>query len=491
MFCRHHFFLFGAILLLYFVYSFLKDRQNKTALISGACLLAGLMMILSPITLRNIIIGKDFVISNYNASYSFYSGNSPDYEKMVDGGYDISNFLGWEYAIREPYREAGHWLRCSEYSKYFYKKAFKFIAEHPIRWMKLMVKKFYVFWSGFERVEIGNYIYSYFEYSPLLAFLVGGKWIYYPFGIIGPLSIIGMALSTKNNWKTMLLTVMAISCMVLDILQTSSPRYRIAVVPFLIISASYTLYWWLQNIRDKRWTKDLFLSVTFFLILVPLCNIPPLTPLTPTSKAVIALKKAWGYVRAKDTPKAIEEMEKSIEFYPEKADYRLYKQLAGLYAKEKKTDKAIFTYERAIKVYPDDFQIRIDLAKFLEGKGKTDRAISEYNAAIDSKKLGPKSYIDSCYSVGMLYSRKKDYKSAIKAFNSVVSRGKNDKRYRQDVINARYKLIEIYEMTAAYDKAVSEYKELSKLDPNNYLLKERAKELSGKQPDPKPAPPKR
>lgn len=474
---RHHFFLFGVVVVIYLITDFFKNKDNKAIVTYIICMLSGLILIISPITLRNIIVGKDFVLIGYVEGISFWHGNNPDYEKL----WDRAAGFGWEEILQMPFQEMklSRPLKPSDMSRFFTHQALKFIREHPFEWLKLTAKKTCIFFSGYETMSDSD-IYSYREYSPLVAMLVGEKWILYPFGIVCPLAIIGVALSARNNRKASLLTAMIISASYLDILLAVQSRYRTATVPFFIIAAAYAL-WWYKNTVKSGQKRALLVSAASFVILVFLCNMYN-PEMSDVNKARIYYKKAHGYLMMKDTVKAIAEVKKAIAVYPENPSSRLHLTLADLYKRQKEMDKAASEYESAVLKDPKNARTHIDLARIFELKNEIDKAIVEYKKAI-ALPLSPDNQMSTHFQLGRLYKKKMFYNDAVKEFQFLISH-QGLAKYQKPVGLSYINLAEIYEISGKKDSAISMYEQALRLDPENSLLKNKIETLrQGKTPN--------
>jgi len=124
--------------------------------------------------------------------------------------------------------------------KWYFREAFKYIANNPIEWGKIMLRKFLIFWHGYEFEPNNNIDYIRSHSSVLritLSKLFG--FFYFPFGIVAPFALVGIILSLKNNYrfdkKLMLFYFCLISYISAVIIFLVKARYRISVVPIFII----------------------------------------------------------------------------------------------------------------------------------------------------------------------------------------------------------------------------------------------------------------
>lgn len=460
---RHHFFLFGLSLAVYLAIKFLRKKE-RVFLIYLICFILGFIITISPITIRNIVVGKDIVVIGYVSGVAFWHGNNPDFEELRDKAYGF----GWKKILDMAFTEGGV-KKPSEASRFFFKKALKFMHEEPWEYLKLQFRKLYNFWYGYETMGDDD-IYAYRPYSPLLAVLVGEGAIFYPFGVIGPLCIIGMILSTRKTRETLLLTVMILTCMFLDVYLVIQSRYRISTVPFMLIPASYTLWWWWQEVKHRNFQKKFFMTITLFVILLIAFNFPR-PKFNRVNVARVYYKMAGGYYARGNIDACIDGLEKAWAVYPDNPEAMIPQRLAFMYEKMKKNPgKAISYYQKAVKLEPANANTRLGLANIYCRDGKISEALFEYNTALQLR-LSPDQQMLTHFNLGTIYKQLKDYRNAMMHFMFVESHAIGNARYRSNEIAARYNLAELYENTGRNSLAMQEYEKLSELNPNDHLVK--------------------
>jgi hypothetical protein len=80
------------------------------------------------------------------------------------------------------------------------------------------------------------------------------------FGLVATLALIGIGLSLRLWRRCLLLYLTIFSLMASCVIIFISARYRLSIIPFLIIFASFSLYWWFKKIKEKK-VGFLFLSI--------------------------------------------------------------------------------------------------------------------------------------------------------------------------------------------------------------------------------------
>ncbi|MEW6097288.1 MAG: glycosyltransferase family 39 protein [bacterium] len=220
---------------------------KKRFIIAGFFIILGTTLTISPVTIRNYIYSGKFIPLTTTGTITFWVGNNED----AEGIYYIP-----------PYADN---LKGEEGDSFWTRDAIRFIKEKPHKYLWLLYKKFALFWSGYE-IPDNDIVYSRFEkFSPLLRLML-------QFGFIASLGIMGVLLSLmKLNKKVFLLFLVIFGYMGAILLFFVMARFRVPVVPYLTIFAGYTIYFWYQNIRGKKY-KPLIISFVIFCFICAFVN---------------------------------------------------------------------------------------------------------------------------------------------------------------------------------------------------------------------------
>jgi hypothetical protein len=144
---------------------FRKKKPLKIMATYAAWSLLGSILIISPVTLRNMIAGGDLVLISSQGGINFYIGNN----KNADGVSAIFYKEDWQYRDFQlmAEKETGRSLKASKISNFYYRKGIEFYLENPGQGLKLLVKKLYLFWNRFE-LSNNQDIYFFRRYSSLM-----------------------------------------------------------------------------------------------------------------------------------------------------------------------------------------------------------------------------------------------------------------------------------------------------------------------------------
>ena len=222
----------------------------------AAAFLVGAVLAIAPVTLRNFVVGGDAVLISYNSGINFYIGNNSRYEETV------AIRPGWEWdALAARPRQAGL-ERPSRQSAFFWGEAWREIRSDPADYLRLLARKLFQLGHG-EEIGRNQPIYFHRNESSLLAALLwkhGG--IAFPFGIAGPLALSGLLLALRNRREPLpALYIITYGAGVIAFFITA--RYRLPMVPVLLLFAAHAAHWTAGALRRRQWgAAALVLGIT-------------------------------------------------------------------------------------------------------------------------------------------------------------------------------------------------------------------------------------
>jgi tetratricopeptide (TPR) repeat protein len=233
-------------LLGYVLWKYVRTKANIVR-----CAISLLIAFLIPIlvvTVRNALVGEDFVLLASQGGINFYIGNNPLSNGCTPSVPEAGG-VAWENRNVEYIAQhaLGHPLRPSEVSAYWYAKGWEFIRNEPLAAMQLLLRKFYLFWS---HTEIPNNLsyYSFEHSSLLLRILPIGFWL------IGPLGLAGAMLAWKEPRARLLLLFLLLYSLVM-IAFFVCDRFRLPVIPLLCIFTGYAVHRVSVSLTERRWSS--------------------------------------------------------------------------------------------------------------------------------------------------------------------------------------------------------------------------------------------
>jgi len=336
----------------------------RRSLSAPALLLLGSALVITPVALRNWAVGDDLVLISHNAGINFYIGNNPDYERTTN----IRPGREWTELVETPEREAGIDLPSAK-SRYFLARAWDYIAAQPLNYLGLLAHKAYLFARG---DEIPRNLDPYFarNNSQLLSLLLWKYGLAFPFGLVGPLALIGLYTfyripqSRAPEGRLLLLFLACYALSVILFFVTS--RYRLPTTPVLLLLAGCgaRALWQLPRLT--------LLALPLLLIL---CNVA--TGAMNTEGDVHEHYWLGHAYEQKGMPaNAARHYRKASELDPAFGDPLL--NLAAIHGEAERFGKAAEQYRRYLDHRPDDHEVRFLLGNVLLLARRYDRAAQAY-----------------------------------------------------------------------------------------------------------------
>jgi 4-amino-4-deoxy-L-arabinose transferase-like glycosyltransferase len=219
---------------------------------ASAWVAAGSVLAIAPVTLHNWSLGDDPVLLTWNAGPNFFIGNGPHADGIYQAppryrgevlGVNVPQQLSMFRRIAET--ERGRALRPSEVSAFWMEQTWREIRERPGRWSALMLNKLYFAVSSFEVPNNRSIAFSR-RFSQLLQLPLPG------FGVVLPLALVGMALSRRRWREHGLLLGFCAAHLAALLAFFITARYRLVVVPVLIVYAGGALVFLARDLRARR-----------------------------------------------------------------------------------------------------------------------------------------------------------------------------------------------------------------------------------------------
>jgi tetratricopeptide (TPR) repeat protein len=299
------------IVLVFVPVAFWVNKPSWRPLLRRSLLLfGGALVAIAPVLVRNYVIGHDFVPIASQGGVNFYIGNNPksDGRTAVVPGTRWDWWGGYQDAIRLAETEEGRTLRPSEVSNYYFAKGLRFVFGSPAESVPLMARKLALFWAGGERAN-NKYIYFFWHQSGMSKVPLPGFWL------IAPLGLAGMVLLWRRRRGLALLYIFIITYMVGVVAFFVNARFRLPVVPVLIVFAAYAACRFVALLRSHgagRLKTALLLALCFAVVDADFLHFRE-NKVYADSISHYTLGNA--YLKEKRTDLAMREYEKALEVY--------------------------------------------------------------------------------------------------------------------------------------------------------------------------------
>jgi tetratricopeptide (TPR) repeat protein len=443
--------------------------------------LMGIVLIISPVTVRNSMLGEKFVLISSNGGINFYLGNNPDHDETTS----IQPGVIWDRLTKEPSMAAGRDLTIEDAASYWYSRSGEFIFSEPISYMALVLKKATLFWHSYE-IKRNKDIYFFKRYSTMLQLPL------LTFGIVAPLALMGIVISLSRWRNYLLLYFYILYVMMSSVVFFVTARYRLPVVPVLMIFAGYSLHWFYQQVREKE-RKRVVTFLLLFLIPVFLINYD-FFDVKEKTFARPHFNLGLVYSTTKQYDRAIEEFKKSLELNPpgklENAETHL--NLSILYKQKGEYDRAIEQGQKALSILPDYARAYRIMAEIHLKTERYAQAIEELNQSLGYEPNNAESY----FLIGEVYYQQERYAEAGANYKNAISlkpdypephyglgmifyqngrlqEAKNRLQRaieeKPDFTQAHYNLAVIYDEMGLLDEAIKSYAKTIELDNGHFM----------------------
>ncbi|MGD9269755.1 MAG: glycosyltransferase family 39 protein [Syntrophobacterales bacterium] len=331
-------------------------------------------VIVGTVTLRNYVVGKDFVLISANAGITFAQGNNPwargSIAVLPEFSGEVNNQRHEETQIAE--RVTGRKLKPSEVNTFWFKWGLTFIQEKPLEYLRLLLYKAAIL---FNNHELGNnYLLDVDkEVTPWL------RLAFLPFGFIMAWAVIGFARIFLERPAALALLAAFIGGFLTAMIFYVNSRYRMALLPPAIILAGGGLDY---LVRNPRRFGGILLTVGLTFAI----SLSPFLPLHDTQLSR-SHSRAWAH-------------------------------LGDAYRNNNQLEKALWAYENAIGMEPNNYGYYLEKLKLFGALGKSKDEITEWAQQV-THKISREQY--RYLIIAEAYYSAKDYDKATEYIQKALS----------------------------------------------------------------------
>ncbi|UCG42284.1 MAG: glycosyltransferase family 39 protein [candidate division WOR-3 bacterium] len=224
-------FLAGLVVWLFLRY---RRRAWKRILV----LLGAAAMVILPVTVRNYVVGRRFVPIAWQAGTNFYIGNNPESDGVtaILPGTRASWWGGFNDVKSQAEVALGRRLRGADIDRYWLSRGLEFWRERPLQGIRLLLRKLLVLTSGAE-VSNNRDVYFFKRYTWLDRLVFRTTWLKFPFGLLLPLSLVGVVLTWRSRKRLLPVYVFVVSYGFSFVLFFVTARFRMGLIPPLVLLA--------------------------------------------------------------------------------------------------------------------------------------------------------------------------------------------------------------------------------------------------------------
>ncbi|MBL7114896.1 MAG: glycosyltransferase family 39 protein [Kiritimatiellae bacterium] len=366
-------FVLPAVLILVFV----MHRQTQT---SGtgrtiACLLMGTAITILPVTVRNWLVSGQCVPISTNGGINLYIGNNPDRAKTIA----IRPGIEWDRFASTPLRE-GVARTPAESQQYFVRKTLRYIRTQPSAFLAGIGIKVRHMLSGPE-IPRNTDLYAFRQESIILKLLTWRLGPFgFPFGIMGPLAIIGAFLMMRHGTRSLLPAVWILLYLASVVLFFPAGRYLIPIVPCMLIAAVVAGRDAISGLTHTtcRDVKPAALALCLMVIFAIPVTVPT-AEIDFESERLLYTGIALQVRGEKEA--ALAQYEAAIENGPLIADTWFHR--GTLLREIGKPTEAMASHLKALQLNPEHTRAMNDLAVLLFNSKKTEEAVTLLRRSIE------------------------------------------------------------------------------------------------------------
>ena len=359
--------------------------------------LVGAAAAVAPVTIRNYAVSGDWVLISSNAGVTLLCGNNPA-TSATEFGFipdlpDLADLDGWtsyDYPriVEGLEKKLGRSLKRTEASRYFAQQALTYVRAHSLEWLRLMGEKVAVLWGPLERDATKELHYARPE-STVLRHLPGG------FAAVLATAVLGVALlaydlrrtrqetedardaRAKRRHVTLLLLLYLAAYTASFLPFTISTRYRVPVLPVLLLLGAYGVCRAVQSARDRRYPMTALCALvwmgSYALARVSLVGYEP-------ERGRWHQQRAIAYTRNGQMNRALSELQTVVRLEPNRA--KAHDELGCALLGLGRPAEAAVSLTKALQLNPGSSRTQIDLAIALAEQGRINEAAQCFAAAI-------------------------------------------------------------------------------------------------------------
>lgn len=443
------------------IWIFVRNGNGKFGgAIRCALLAAGLLTAALPFSLRNYAIAGNFSPLAANGGINFYMGNHPGARggyTYVDGVSNTAVYQAKQSAHRAEL-ESGRELSPFQASNYWFSKGLEFIRREPFQATLITLRKAYLFWNHAEIAQNESFYFCK-SYVPILRFPL------FSFGVVAPFAIAGLLFAVQRREAGAGLIVLSIlSYMASLVVFIVVSRYRLPVVPLIIVMASYALYQSAVLLARRRIRELIFygitVSITFFLVNIDTAIAGPGHNLAINHNNLGVSYYERGAIR-----EAIAEYEKALVEDPYYAE--TYNNLGAAYYSLGDLEGSARSYRKAIEINEGFVEARYGLGNVYSALGRGPEAAAMYKRVIEldpgfveaynnlayidlasgnveeaealcraALEVDPK-YAKAYNNLGIIYARRGRIPDAVKMFEETLAIDPDDESARKNLERSR------------------------------------------------------
>lgn len=248
----------GLFVLAETIYLFIRWFRRKSFPIPFIYLAAA-SAVVAPVTFYNFVVLDRMAPIQANSGLNFYLGNNEN----ADGTCYLRPGPEWNkvHALAEKTASAAFVSK----DHYFLSESSNFIKNHPLKWCNLLMQKALYTWN-FRELTSGA------DPAPLRYYTDFEGLFKWAFGAVAILAVSGFLLNWRNRaflYSYRHFLILLFSFWLVQIIFVTSGRYRLGMLPGIIVLAAFTIDYLISNFRTGIYTIVPYAGIAAALVLLP------------------------------------------------------------------------------------------------------------------------------------------------------------------------------------------------------------------------------
>ncbi|MFH0982197.1 MAG: tetratricopeptide repeat protein [Planctomycetota bacterium] len=411
-----------------------RHGERRRVRLAVVGLVAGTAVAVAPATIRNYRVAHDFVLISSNAGVNLYLGNNETATGVVSdripGLGDFKTCHDYPALVRNLERKLGRALKPSAVSGYFVNEALRFVREHPADFLKLTLKKALLFWGPREITH--NKAVSYERAGAAVLRNLPGN-----FSLVVALAAMGGVLlvldrRTKEAGDE-------------NVSLAARRRWEMAVLLLALVVAYFLS------------VLPFFVSARYRVPIIPFLLL----------FASFGVCRVAGLLWARQVRHAAAWTGTGVVLYGfhvlaggwvpggERDLAKWHYDRAVAYGLTGRTDQAIDEYRAVLESMPQNPHAHLGLGTALARRGETDAALEQFYEAL---RLWPE-YAEAHFYLGVAMAAQGRTAEALAHYADAI-------RCYPDYLEAHYNLGALLAALGRYDEALSHYQEALRINPD-------------------------
>jgi len=444
---------FAAIVCL----AILRSNKGSPARLSAraAPALAFALAVAAPLLIvgvRNYQVSGRFMVLPASGGFNLYQGNNSNYRETI--GIRLES---WQTLLDMPLADgSASEINASDHGRYYYRKVLQFASRDPAGFAECALYKVRSLLNGYELPESFD-MYTYRRYSPLLASLVWRLGAFsFPYGVLLPFAVLGGLVSWKHRREAWPLWALLAGLLPSLLGYWNSSRYRLSIVPILIILASAALVWFWTAHRQKR-KRSLALALGFMALLAAVCSAPfPHFSKTFDFDAEAYALAGTALVTDGRVEEGFADMGHALDLEPN-SYYAHFKMAQGL-VQVGRVDEALAEFQRTVEINPAFYDAYTEMGIALAGNKRFDEALPCFAKAIE----GNPRLFTAYYFAGKALASKGQFDEALQYISKSLE-------INSGASKTHFLMGEVLAAKGQFDGALASYARAAALDPQMFV----------------------